>query len=136
MTNPISLFNQLRQTYLRYLESPFDLRYEPLVSERRMMFDQDGRLYRDPLIEPVPPYVSSGLRFDMAAAEILRASWPSGLITDLAEFVGLGLFPPSRELYSHQFDSFLASVVNHDDVVITSGTGSGKTESFLLPSAA
>ena len=59
MTNPIELFNELRKTYLRYLDSPFDIRYQPLVDERRAMLDRDGRLYRDPLLEPSPPYVSS-----------------------------------------------------------------------------
>src|ERR1700730_8780755 len=93
MTNPISLFDHLRQTYLRYLESPFDLRYEPLIAERRAMLDQDGRLYREPLIEPVTPNLGSGRTFGAAAAEILSGSWPAALINELAEFVGLGLFP-------------------------------------------
>jgi len=57
MITPITLFDQLRQTYLRYLDSAFDLRYEPLVAERRAMLDRDGRLYREPLIEPIPPYL-------------------------------------------------------------------------------
>ena len=73
MTNPISLFNELRQTYLRYLESPFDLRYEPLVAERRSMLDRDRRLYREPLIEPVPAYAGSELTFEAAASEIPAA---------------------------------------------------------------
>ena len=72
----------------------------------------------------------------MAAADILSALWPSRLINELAEFVELGLFPSDRELYSHQSDSFRAAVANHEDVIITSGTGSGKTECFLLPLAA
>ena len=54
MANPIELFRELRETYLRYLDSPFDLRYEPLVDERRAMLDRDGRLYRAPLLEPSP----------------------------------------------------------------------------------
>jgi DEAD/DEAH box helicase domain-containing protein len=136
MTNPISLFDQLRQTYLRYLESPFDLRYEPLVAERRALLDQDGRLYREPLIEPVPPFVSSGRTFSTAAAEILGAMWSSALISDLSDFVGQGLFPVARELHSHQFAAFQAAVADRQDVVVTSGTGSGKTECFLLPIAA
>src|ERR1700678_1980945 len=124
MTNPIALFDELRHTYLRYLESPFDLRYETLVAERREMLDRDGRLYREPLVEPVPPYESSGRTFDHAARDILGASWPSGLVADLAEFVGLGLFPRNRELYSHQFASLQAAVAIKEDVIVTSGTGS------------
>jgi Lhr-like helicase len=136
MTNPISLFNQLRHTYLRYLESPFDLRYEPLVAERRSLLDRDRRLYREPLIEPVPPYALSGKTFPAAAAEVLGPFWPAALIADLSSFVEQGLFPAGRELYSHQFDAFSAAVAAREDVIVTSGTGSGKTECFLLPLAA
>ena len=136
MSNPISLFDQLRQTYFRYLESPFDLRYDALVAERRALLDRDGRLYREPLIEPVPPFVSSGRTFGAGAAEILSASWSPALISELSEFVGQGLFPVGRELHSHQFAAFEAAVANRQDVVVTSGTGSGKTECFLLPLAA
>ncbi|MBY3115637.1 DEAD/DEAH box helicase [Rhizobium laguerreae] len=136
MTNPISLFQQLRETYLRYLDSPFDLRYEPLVDERRAMLDQDGRLYRKPLVEAVPPYASSGLRFPAAAAQILGHTWPTARVAELSDFIGQGLFPPDRKLYEHQFQAFDASVRQRRDVVVTSGTGSGKTECFLLPLAA
>jgi Lhr-like helicase len=136
MTNPISLFDHLRQTYLRYLESPFDLRYEPLVAERRAMLDLDRRLYREPLIEPVPPYASSGRTFAAAASEVLSSSWPAALINDLGNFVGQGLFPPSRELYAHQLDAFRTVAADRTDAIVTSGTGSGKTECFLLPLAA
>lgn len=136
MTNPIALFAQLRETYLRYLDSPFDLRYEPLVAERRAILDRDGRLYREPLIEPAPPYASSGRTFPQAADEILTGFWPASTIGDLASFVAQGLFPVGRELYSHQFEALRASTRAHEDVIVTSGTGSGKTECFLLPLAA
>ena len=58
MSNPTSLFENLKDMYLRYLESPFDLRYDSLVDERRQLLDVDGRIYRLPLIEPVPAYRS------------------------------------------------------------------------------
>jgi hypothetical protein len=56
MSNPLAIFEDLRDTYFRYLDSPFDLRYPDLVAERRALLDVDGRLYRRPLIEPVPAY--------------------------------------------------------------------------------
>ena len=59
MSNPIALFDELREMYLRYLDSPFDLRYPELVAERRDLLNVDGRLFRQPLIEPIPAYRSS-----------------------------------------------------------------------------
>ena len=37
MNNPLALFRNLRNLYLRYLDSPFDLRYRALVDERRRL---------------------------------------------------------------------------------------------------
>jgi len=71
MSNPTSLFENLKEMYLRYLESPFDLRYDSLVDERRQLLDVDGRIYRLPLIEPVPAYRSSNQSFASAAPSLL-----------------------------------------------------------------
>ena len=72
MSNPIRLFENLRDMYLRYLDSPFDLRYADLTAERRQLLDQDGRIYRRPLIEPVPAYRSSGQTFSQAIQSLLE----------------------------------------------------------------
>lgn len=131
--NPLRLFENLKDMYLRYLDSPFDLRYEDLVAERRRLLDQDGRLYRYPLIEPIPAYRSSGQSFGEAAQELLGGVWASTGIDDVVTFISQGLFPPDWVLYQHQRDVFEEVVVNGRDAVVTTGTGSGKTECFLLP---
>ncbi len=136
MKNPISVFNNLREMYLRYLESPFDLRYPDLVQERRRLIDQDGRIYRYPLIEAIPSYRKCDETFDQLAHTLLDPAWPTGLVNELAEFVSLGLFPADRQPYTHQRGSFDESAIQHHDVIVTTGTGSGKTECFFLPVAA
>ncbi len=133
MSNPIALFDDLRDMYLRYLDSPFDLRYPELVAERRALLSVDGRLFRQPLIEPIPAYRSSNQTFRAIAQARLGNSWSNAEITDLADFVSLDLFPANRLPYAHQDQVFTESVVNGNDVVVTTGTGSGKTECFLLP---
>jgi ATP-dependent helicase YprA (DUF1998 family) len=133
MSNPIAIFESLRDTYLRYLDSPFDLRYADLVAERRLLLNADGRLFRNPLIEPVPAYQLSGETFGQAAQSLLAGSWPGAMLADLVDFVSQGLFPQDRQLYTHQRAVFEQSVINGRDVVVTTGTGSGKTECFLLP---
>ena len=60
MTNPIDTFESLKSAYLRYFDSPFDLRFEEVVQARRRLLDRDGVLYREPLVEPQPPYSGSG----------------------------------------------------------------------------
>ena len=133
MSNPIRFFEDLRQMYLRYLDSPFDIRYEDLSRERRELLDQDGRIYRYPLIEPVPAYKSSGQSFGQAAQKLLKGSWQPTEIAGATDFISQGLFPPNLTLHQHQRDVFEKVVVDGMDTVVTTGTGSGKTECFLLP---
>src|SRR5260370_20881040 len=133
MSNPISLFDDLRGMYLPYLDSPFDLRYPELVAERRALLDVDGRIFRHPLIEPLPAYQSANRTFQNIAQTRLGNTWTQGEIADLSDFVSLELFPPSRFPYLHQYQVFTESVNNGNDVIVTTGTGSGKTECFLLP---
>ena len=133
MKSATTIFESLRDMYLRYLDSPFDLRYPDLVYERRKLLDVDGRIYRLPLIEPLPAYQTCGVPFRTVAQDLLSGTWSQNDINDLVDFVSLQLFPSSRQPYTHQRDVFREVVVNGNDVVVTTGTGSGKTECFLLP---
>ncbi len=126
MNDPFLTFDELRSAYLRYLDSPFWLRYPALMTERRALLDQDRQLYRDPLFEPIVPYEFSG-RTVRAACKNL------GVTEDLAAFFeSSGLFPSERELFQHQLEAWQASK-SGEAVVVTTGTGSGKTECYLLP---
>ncbi len=133
MNNPLALFRNLRDLYLRYLDSPFDLRYPDLVRERRELLDRDGYLWREPLIEPVPMYPSYNGNFRDMAHHVLDSTWGIQRVDELADFVSCGAFPSDLQPYEHQQRAFEQSVLNGRDVVVTTGTGSGKTECFLLP---
>lgn len=54
--NPISVSEDLREAYLRYIDTAFWLRDPRLIAERRRLLEQDGRLFTDPLLEPVVPH--------------------------------------------------------------------------------
>ncbi len=127
MNDPFRTFDQLRQAYLRYLDSPFRVRYPALLEERRDLLDQDRQLYRNPLFEPVAPYESSRLTVRQACSRL-------GISNEIADFLAVagGLFPANRQLFEHQFQSWEASR-RSEAVVVTTGTGSGKTECYLIP---
>lgn len=126
MNDPFHIFGELRDAYLRYLDSPFRLRYPALMEERRSLLDQDCQLYREPLIEPIVPYELSKRSVRAACGEL-------GISTDVADYLeNAGLFPAGRELFQHQLDAWTASR-SGEAVVVTTGTGSGKTECYLLP---
>ena len=87
-------------------------------------------LFQEPRFEPIFPYPSSGKTLSQLCIDFK-------LPTELGEFLAAGgnegLAPIDRTLYEHQAEAIEASVINGEDVVVTTGTGSGKTECFLLP---
>lgn len=122
----IQTFEHLRDAYFRYYDTPFGLADRSLQSERRSLLDRDGGVYRKPLIELRPEYASA----DRTLAESVNLVDAD---PDLADFAGLGLLRGVESLYRHQEEALAAGVQQGRNMVITAGTGSGKTESFLLP---
>ena len=124
ITNPYGVFEALKRHYFMYINSRFALRHPALAKERQALLDGDRRLYREPFVEAVAPYEYADLTLSEA---VERWDFPQ----ELPEFADLGLFTFPR-LYRHQLEAIAA---NHRGrhVVTTAGTGSGKTESFLIP---
>src|SRR5581483_3944140 len=120
--NPLRLQRLLEEQYLRFYESAYALADPQLAAERQALMEEGG-LSTDLILEPVPGYASSGLRFEAFAEQL-------GLGEDVAEFVSPLL--AGNELYAHQADA-VRRYLDGEHVVITAGTGSGKTEAFLLP---
>lgn len=133
MNNPIAIFRQLRELYLRYLDSPLAIRYEVLRDERRRLLDEDRRMWRQPLIEPTPVYPNCDGDFQEVIHELLDEVQGAGMARDIADFLSPSLFPDRRRPYLHQREAFRRMLVEHRDLVITTATGSGKTECFLVP---
>ena len=125
MNDPFKLFKEIRLAYQRYLDSPFRLRYDVLLEERRRLLFQDRQLFREPLIEPISPYESAELNVEQACACL-------GVPKEAADFITRGLFEAEIPLYKHQFDAWRHSRAGRS-IVVTTGTGSGKTECYLLP---
>ena len=128
--SPQTVFREIKSAYLRYIDSAYALRDNELVEERREVLAEDqGALFSDILLEPVPPY--EGVMSLEDAADEANISRSSLLQAGEALFGSTG---PIR-LREHQVAALKRhfSTSSQHNVVITSGTGSGKTESFLLP---
>ncbi|MGW6791271.1 DEAD/DEAH box helicase [Streptomyces chartreusis] len=122
----LGTFEHLKDALFRYYNTPFGLADEHLERERQHLFDTDRGAWRNPLIEVRPRYVS----MDSGIADSVREA---DAHPELAELVRLGLLDGVPSLYEHQHQALVASVRDSRDVVVTAGTGSGKTESFMLP---
>ncbi|MEQ8960328.1 MAG: DEAD/DEAH box helicase, partial [Coleofasciculus sp. C2-GNP5-27] len=126
MHDLIGAYQRLDRIYQLYIKSAFPLRYRSLADERDRLLEQPGILSQPPLVEPVPIYPSSGMDLPAAANQL-----PSEY-HNLAQ-LGQMIFDPGVQLYQHQWESLREVLVNQRDLVVTTGTGSGKTECFLLP---
>ncbi len=131
MIDPFKSFETIIKNYKSYIKTAFSTRFPSFEAERENLLNTDGVLYRQPWVEALPEYKSSG----KTITQLTEAD--TGLdATTLAWFKKLavsGLFPKEIELYQHQLQMLQMAVRGKENCVITSGTGSGKTESFLLP---
>jgi ATP-dependent helicase YprA (DUF1998 family) len=142
MHDPIGAFSRIRELYLSYLDTAFRIEDPDLAEERRTLLRKPGHLCTDPLLEPQPHWALDGRRFK----DLLEEQGEETVLGDLSprarkvflDLIGCGLigrdknralFPP----YSHQLQMLLRGVRDGHAGIVTSGTGSGKTEAFLLP---
>lgn len=96
--------------------------------------DADGNsLLSDPVFEPMFGWMPSSKTFDDLSSELLPASFVDNL--DSASRAENGKYGFSRDLhpYSHQLSAWETLINTNQSLVVASGTGSGKTESFMLP---
>ena len=125
MNDPIGLADRLANLYLKYIDSAMPLRDEQLHKERSLLLRTAGRLRQPPRIEFLPRYEE--------VCDLSEACDRLHLSREFAELAARGLFPSGRKLYRHQIDCLDAVVNQKKHMVVTTGTGSGKTECFLLP---
>lgn len=118
--------SELLRTLTQYLEAQYHIWDEYLVGERRRLLEAPGVIHREPYIEATPSYVPgkpfSELRIPPQVKELLNRA-------ALAANSGIPATP-----YKHQAEALEAFFhAEKPDLVISTGTGSGKTESFLMP---
>jgi len=125
MKNPIKIWKELKDIYLKYIDSGLPLIDDRLIQERRKLYESPGAICQPPILELVPKYEEV-----MTLAEACKEF---SITPDLADFAECGLFDGQRKLYKHQVDAIKYAVKERKHIVATTGTGSGKTECFLLP---
>ena len=144
MHDPIGAFSRIRELYLSYLDTAFRIEDPVLAQERRELLRDPGRLCTDPLLEPQPQWALDGRRFEDLLQESGEAAVLAGLPprarSVFLELIGCGLIGredegrgPLFRPYRHQLQMLQRGVRDSHAGIVTSGTGSGKTEAFLLP---
>ena len=129
MINPIKIGRTLKDVYLTYLYTGIPLREKCYFEERRKLYEEDGVIMQSPIIEIVNKYDGVETLSDCCKK--------NNLSSDISEFLNSGLLRNSNgeeiKIYEHQRDAFLSVVKDKKNMVVTTGTGSGKTECFMIP---
>ncbi|TGG94412.1 MAG: DEAD/DEAH box helicase [Aphanocapsa feldmannii 277cV] len=142
MHDPIGSFTRIRELYLSYLDTAFRIEKQAIAEERRKLLRSPGVLCTEPLLEPQPEWVNDERRFD----DLLDEQGDQAVLAPLSrharqlflKLIRCGLIgrDTAGELYrpyQHQLEMLAKGVRDGQAGIVTSGTGSGKTESFLLP---
>lgn len=149
MIDPIGGLERIREFWLSYLDTAFRIGDSDLKEARRELLRVPGTLATDAFLEPVPRYRTSEhplealttlqgdanplnhlpLAARRAFVELALSGLFPGKVIDDPELRRASVFKP----YSHQWSSLARGVHPGRPVIVTSGTGSGKTESFMLP---
>ena len=143
MIDPIGIYQDIKDNFKAYLKTRFRTRFPLLEDERMKFYDQDKIMSREPFIELIPQYeVHKDAKGNKLKITDLQIEEFKGFFTKVEQFelfqklVSVGLFP--HDLYKHQYEMLINVTAGTGadiakDSIITSGTGSGKTEAFLLP---
>ncbi len=135
MSDPLSAFQAIRADFVDYLGTAFRTRFDSFEKERREILgrpfsaDNPGGFYQQPWLELVPKY-ESGARISEWNGSPPQA-WGQSTMDDLDAFAAASTVFTTG-MYAHQRE-MLRLVGERKDAVVMTGTGSGKTESFMLP---
>ena len=119
---------QLHGALRDYIEATYHVSHQTLVAQRQQILQAPGVIHQRPYLESTPRYKTGtsfrDLGLDAAALDVFTA------VSKAEDDLSLLIHDPP---YQHQAMSTKLSLVDGRSLVVMTGTGSGKTECFLLP---
>lgn len=122
--HPIATTKLTRGSYLRYLKTAFPFQDDDLRQQFWQALEQPDLLVKGPLLEATPEFVKGCSILELVNQGILNQGFH--------QLCSEGL-PSDRLLYLHQEQAIRKLCQEKRNMVVTTGTGSGKTETFLIP---
>lgn len=123
--HPIDTTRKIEDAYRRYLKTIYPFRNEELRLAFAQKLDERERLVKGPLLEASPPFKAGRSIHDLVGEGVLHHSFVNLCRDDT--------IPYDRPLYVHQEKAVRNVVQQGNNLIVATGTGSGKTESFLIP---
>jgi hypothetical protein len=122
--HPLQTTDLIRNSYLRYLKTIYPFQEQDLRAQFWRALETPELLVKGPLLEASPPFEAGRSIEQLIDAGVLHPGFRALCSEAL---------PLCRPLYLHQEQGIVKTVRDGRNVVIATGTGSGKTETFLLP---
>lgn len=123
--NPVKAAESVREYYLRYLRTYFPLADAKLRESFESALADGEWLMRGPFLESTPPFQKGDSIAGLAEEGVLSSQFER--LDDPQDF------PIERLLYTHQEKAIRKVVLDQRNLVVSTGTGSGKTEAFIIP---
>ncbi|MAT45431.1 MAG: DEAD/DEAH box helicase [Anaerolineaceae bacterium] len=122
--HPLQTTNLIRENYLRYLKTLFPVQEENLRQNLWGELETTNMLVKGPLLEATPEFEKG---------RSIQTLIQQGILNKRFEKLCNPALPFERTLYKHQ-DQAIEKIAKYKrNTVVTTGTGSGKTETFLIP---
>lgn len=122
--NPLGATTRIEADYRRYLVSGYAPRSARLRDEFERAIRENFKLTQGPFLQASPPF---------AAGVTLRKLIQEGLLCSAFEKLGSPALPLDRPLHYHQEAALRKAIAQRRNLVVATGTGSGKTETFTIP---
>lgn len=120
--------DQLRSTLTEYIEATYHIGNVAMVQQRKRLLRQVGNIFQIPYLESTPRYVS-GSRYEEMSGIPDAAKEAYCRLSNSTDGASVIFNPP----YLHQAEAIKKTLTDKSNLMVMTGTGSGKTESFLLP---
>jgi ATP-dependent helicase YprA (DUF1998 family) len=121
--DPVAVSRDLEEAYVSYLLTTFGAADASLRHELEVQLRNAGRTRKGPILQASPPY---------APGRSLQELVDSGALHRDLLALSDDVLPSSRPLYLHQ-ERAIERARSGRNLVVATGTGSGKTECYLLP---
>ena len=120
---------QLHGALRDYIEATYHISARSLIARRKDLLHRPGVIHQVPYLESTPRYQTGEGFSDMAALDSAALRAFLAVSQSQGDLPKLIYDPP----YKHQSQAVQCSLIEGRNLIIMTGTGSGKTESFLLP---
>ncbi len=120
---------QLHGALRDYIEATYHVSAKSLIDRRKALLNVPGVIHQVPYLESTPRYETGMLFSEMAGLPPAALEAFNAVSHAQGELPKLIYDPP----YKHQSEAVRGSLIDRRNLVVMTGTGSGKTEAFLLP---